>query len=333
MISLAARLRLAALAIVCGAGVVVWGVADLHQGGGGRSRAVPPAPPAAPAAAPPPTARMATPRVGDGAAGAAGVVAPPAAPLAVLPPAQAGGCMAVAYTADAVANALSLADAQTAAGVAAWAPYAPLTAREIGSACPADSSGFARALAAWRAAHGLEPAGGTMDAATLQALQAVWNLRRPFVRASAGHVCPPAASEAALATAAPGEGYGGKAVRLLPGALASWRRMVADARAQVPAIAADPRLLSLVSGWRGPAEEQARCADGSCDGRAKSSCSAHRTGAAMDLYLGGGLTATEPARAALARSPAYLWLVANADRYGLVPYAFEPWHWEWTGGA
>ena len=31
------------------------------------------------------------------------------------------------------------------------------------------------------------------------------------------------------------------------------------------------------------------------------------------------------------RTPAYLWLVANAGRFGFVSYPFEPWHWEWTG--
>jgi LAS superfamily LD-carboxypeptidase LdcB len=30
---------------------------------------------------------------------------------------------------------------------------------------------------------------------------------------------------------------------------------------------------------------------------------------------------------------AFRWLVANAYRHGFVNYAFEPWHWEWTGEA
>jgi LAS superfamily LD-carboxypeptidase LdcB len=24
-------------------------------------------------------------------------------------------------------------------------------------------------------------------------------------------------------------------------------------------------------------------------------------------------------------------MVTNADKYGFVNYAFEPWHWEWVG--
>jgi LAS superfamily LD-carboxypeptidase LdcB len=31
------------------------------------------------------------------------------------------------------------------------------------------------------------------------------------------------------------------------------------------------------------------------------------------------------------RTATYRWLVANAGRFGFVPYPFEPWHWEWTG--
>jgi D-alanyl-D-alanine carboxypeptidase len=95
-------------------------------------------------------------------------------------------------------------------------------------------------------------------------------------------------------------------------------------------------VLKLVSGFRGPAEEAARCADGGCNTRTRAHCSAHRTGLAMDLYLdhlpGQDVTSTANAnRAAMARTPAYRWLVANADRFGFLPYPFEPWHWEWTG--
>ena len=64
----------------------------------------------------------------------------------------------------------------------------------------------------------------------------------------------------------------------------------------------------------------------------------HRTGLAFDFVLGNGpgdaLFSTSPAnRLALSQTPAYRWLVANADRFGFVNYPYEPWHWEWTGEA
>ena len=68
----------------------------------------------------------------------------------------------------------------------------------------------------------------------------------------------------------------------------------------------------------------------------RAACSAHRTGLAMDLVLdtlpGGRVDdSSDPNRLAMERGYAYRWLLANAARFGLVNYAFEPWHWEWTG--
>jgi hypothetical protein len=175
-----------------------------------------------------------------------------------------------------------------------------------------------------------------MDQPTLEALRLVWLRRRPIDAQTAHGACPapPPASE--LAEAAKTEGYHGKPVQLVAPALAAYRAMVSAARREVAAVAADPHLLTLVSGYRGPDEERARCAGGGCGTPSKANCSAHRTGTAMDLYLGTAPGA-DPAssddanRLFQANSPAYRWLVANAARFGLVNYPFEPWHWEWTG--
>ncbi len=112
--------------------------------------------------------------------------------------------------------------------------------------------------------------------------------------------------------------------------------MRAAAQAELAEVAADPRLLTLVSGFRDPVEEGARCAARACDGLTRAHCSAHRTGMAMDLYLGGAegadpTSSDDANRLRQSRTPAYRWLVANADRFGFVPYPYEPWHWEWAG--
>ena len=114
--------------------------------------------------------------------------------------------------------------------------------------------------------------------------------------------------------------------------------MVSAARAESPAIAADPKLLTIFSGYRDPAADAAACAakhDCATPARA-GTCSAHRTGLAMDIYLGSApgfdpASSDDANRLYESRSPAYLWMVANAGRFGFVNYAFEPWHWEWTG--
>jgi hypothetical protein len=218
-----------------------------------------------------------------------------------------------------------------------WEIYAPLAAHEVGAPCPADSPGFAEALSRWQGEHGLK-ATGEMDEASLDAMRLVWHARRPFVAATRHGACPAAPAEAFLAQAAKEEGYSGKSILLRRGALDAWRRMVGAARAEVPAIAADRRLLTIFSGFRDPAEEAARCVGGGCSTPAKATCSAHRTGLAVDLYLGAAPgfrpeSSDDANRLYQSRTPAYRWLVANAARFGFFPYAFEPWHWEWTGEA
>lgn len=178
-----------------------------------------------------------------------------------------------------------------------------------------------------------------MDEPTLLALKEVWQQRRPFLAAAREGVCPLPATPESLASAGPQEGTSGKAVQLRADALEAWRRMLAAARAEAPSVAADPQLLTLFSGYRDPYEDLLRCAVAdNCGTAVRAFCSAHRTGLAMDLFLGaapgfGGDATADANRLWQTRTEAYRWLVANAWRFGFVNYAFEPWHWEWTGQA
>jgi hypothetical protein len=218
-----------------------------------------------------------------------------------------------------------------------WETYTPLIGREIGSACPAATPGFADALARWQAARGLV-ATGVMAAPTFEAMRVTWLRRRPFAQAMA-QGCPAPADPATLEPARREEGYSGKPVSLRPAALSAYRRMVAAARAEVPAVAADKRLLTIFSGFRAPTVEDDRCyLDRTCGNLTRASCSAHRTGLAFDLYVGEAPgqrpeSSDDLNRLHQSRNPAYRWLAANASRFGFVPYPFEPWHWEWTGEA
>jgi LAS superfamily LD-carboxypeptidase LdcB len=115
--------------------------------------------------------------------------------------------------------------------------------------------------------------------------------------------------------------------------------MVAAARAERPALAADPDALKLFSGYRSPTDDDARCArEGNCQGVTRAACSAHRTGLAVDLDVGAAPGAmvdssADANRLAQSQGPAYRWLVRHAAQFGFVNYGFEPWHWEWTGQA
>lgn len=258
--------------------------------------------------------------------------ASPSADLAPL------GCDAAAWRAAAQVNARSLVSLQWSPfgqPETGWSVYAPAVGRLIGSQCPPQTAGFAAAYARWQAGQALAP-DGVFKPDEFTRLKNRMALARPFVQFTARGVCPAAPPPEALEAATAAEGYGGKIVSLRRGALAAYRRMVADARADGALTAPDD--FKLISGYRGPDEEALRCADGGCDTVHKAGCSAHRTGLAADIYLGRApgsdpVSTDEGNRKAIVATPAYRWLVAHADRYGFLNYPFEPWHWEWTGEA
>ena len=262
---------------------------------------------------------------------------PPPAALDQPPRPVSTACRAPGWTAAAQANANSL---QTLAwspfgrAETGWEVYVTLVQSEIGTACPPDSEGFARALADWQQQNGQTPDGVLTEAAFL-AMKSAVQTRRDFVRFTLGGTCPDTPN---LITAARlDEGYSAKQVWMRPRALEAYRRMAAAARAEVPEIAADPRNLTIFSGYRSPAADAARCqAEGNCDGIVRARCSAHRTGLAADMYVGQAPgfspdSTADPNRLYMTQTVTYRWLVANARRFGFVNYPFEPWHWEWTG--
>lgn len=256
--------------------------------------------------------------------------------VAVIAAAAGSVCLAPAPPGAVAANAASLAAlAWTPFGRAetGWAVYAPKVATEIGTTCDVATPAFAAALGRWQAGHRLA-ATGVFDPLTFAAMKARWQGARPFVHIDGKTACPPPPT--VLATASAAESYGGKTIRLSPGALAAYRAMVAAAKAD-PAIRGERRSLVIFSGFRDPVADAARCtAEGNCNGVVRATCSAHRTGLAVDLWVGtapgfGPDSTADANRAAMVAGPQYRWLLANAARFGFVNYVFEPWHWEWTG--
>ncbi|KAK0332445.1 hypothetical protein LTR94_024865, partial [Friedmanniomyces endolithicus] len=178
---------------------------------------------------------------------------------------------------------------------------------------------------------------GLFDAATFQVMRGLWQERRPFVMARLRQECPEPPAINQLGYLVEAEEHADRLTRLLRrDVLDAYRRMAAAAREEVPEIKADPELLQIFSGFRDPEADAARCAQqGNCDGLRRAVCSAHRTGTAVDLYVGQapglGVDSTSLAnREFMARGPAYRWLVENAGRFGFVPYVYEPWHWEYV---
>lgn len=219
-----------------------------------------------------------------------------------------------------------------------WEIYVPVLQQEIGVRCDPASGAFAAGLAGFQARYNLPPT-GMFDAATFTVLKGVLQERRPFVMARVRNECPEPPPLNQLGYLSPEEEHADRLTRLLRrDVLDAYRRMAAAARAEVPAIAADPELLQIFSGFRDPEADAARCAQqGNCDGVRRAVCSPHRTGTAVDLYVGRapgmGVDSTAPeSRLFMSRGPAYQWLVINAGRFGFRPYLYEPWHWEYVGG-
>ena len=218
-----------------------------------------------------------------------------------------------------------------------WETYVPLIQQELETGCAASSPRFARALADFQLGHEL-PATGIFDEATFQVFRGVWQERRPFIMARVrDEPCPEPPPLYQLGYLVASEEHADRLTRLLRrDVLDAYRRRVAAARAEVPEVAADPELLQIFSGFRDPEADAARCAaQGNCDGLRRAVCSPHRTGTAVDLYVGQivglGVDNTSPAsRLHMTRTATYRWLVRNAGRFGFTPYVYEPWHWEWV---
>lgn len=218
-----------------------------------------------------------------------------------------------------------------------WETYLPMTQQEIGTSCAPFTPEFARALAAFQVRYGLE-ADGRFGPATFEVLKGIWQERRPFVMARVRGECPAYPERSALVEFDWREETIQRPGRMgQPVAVEAYRRMVRDARAQVPELAANPNLLTVYSTYRHPDIDGVRCEDESnCDGLRRASCSAHRTGWAFDINVGEapgyGIASTNAYnRLVQSRGPAYRWLVRNAARYGFVNYIYEPWHWEYVG--
>ena len=221
-----------------------------------------------------------------------------------------------------------------------WETYLPLIQKELDTHCAASTPVFAAALSEFQSRYALA-ATGVFDQATFQVMRGLWQERRPFIMARVnGGPCPDPPPLSSLGYLVAEEEHADRLTRLLRrDVLAAYRLMVAAAREDVPEIAADHELLQIFSGFRDPEADAARCAEqGNCDGVRRAVCSPHRTGTAIDLYVGHlpgmDVDSTAPeSRRHMSRGPAYQWLVANAARFGFRPYLYEPWHWEYVGGG
>ena len=218
-----------------------------------------------------------------------------------------------------------------------WYLYTPLISQTLETGDEAAGPDFASALSRWQAGAGLRPS-GVLDGETLYRMVSTWQGARlknkeyatpdRLLQAPASDFYDPTRADALRQVER--ETY------------AAYKRMVAAAAAdpslglKVTAageLAAEEKFLKIISSFRSREHQASLRAQSPGSGRAGLAVnSPHFTGRALDLYVGGEPVETKDSNRALqVQTPAYRWLVANAERFGFRPYYYEPWHWEYVG--
>jgi len=217
-----------------------------------------------------------------------------------------------------------------------WYLYDLLIGQTLDAEHDPETIGFAAALANWQKRLGLG-ASGMLDESTLMRMVSQWQSRRLKTRA--------VADPSQLITAPPSDFYDpSRAPELRQverNAYAAYKEMLAAAivdpalklaHTSANELAPKETYFKIVSAYRSrdyQDELRRRSPNSGSAGLAVNS--PHFTGRALDLYVGGDPVDTKDAnRAIQVNTPAYRWLVRNAERFGFRPYFYEPWHWEYV---
>ena len=218
-----------------------------------------------------------------------------------------------------------------------WYLYELLIGKTLNTRDDPATSDFAASIAAWQKRRGLA-ADGVLDEDALMAMVSQWQGDRLKNRTEA--------TPDQLLTAPPADFYDPSRADELRQVE---RRTYAAYKQLIAAAIADPTLklthtapdqlapgekyFKIVSSFRSRAyqDELRRKSPNAGSAGLAVNNSPHFTGRALDLYVGGSPVDTKDAnRAIQVKTPAYQWLVKNAERFGFRPYFYEPWHWEYV---
>lgn len=217
-----------------------------------------------------------------------------------------------------------------------WYLYDLLINKTLDAAHDSDTSDFAAAVARWQKRSGLG-ASGVLDENSLMRLISQWQSTRLKTRG--------VADPAQLLVGPPADFYDpGRAEELRQverKTYAAYKEMIAAAIADpslklahtsAGELAPKEKYFKIVSAYRPPAyQDELRRKSPNAGTAGLAVNSPHFTGRALDLYVGGDPVDTADAnRAIQVNTPAYRWLVRNAERFGFRPYFYEPWHWEYV---
>jgi len=210
-----------------------------------------------------------------------------------------------------------------------WYLYDLLIGKTLNAKHDPTTSDFAASVASWQKRRGIA-ADGIIDQDALMAMVSQWQGNRLKNRTDA--------TPDQLLTAPPSDFYDPSRAEDLRQVerktYAAYKEMIAAAMAD-PTLKHAPaqKYFKIVSAFRSREyqENLRRQSPNAGSAGLAVNNSPHFTGRALDLYVGGSPVDTKDSnRAIQVNTPAYRWLVENAERFGFRPYFYEPWHWEYV---
>jgi D-alanyl-D-alanine carboxypeptidase len=217
-----------------------------------------------------------------------------------------------------------------------WYLYDLLLGRTLNIRPDASTPDFANAIAAWQKQKGIT-ANGALDEDSWMTIVAAWQSDRLKDKTPA--------TPDQLLMAPSSDFYDPERLPELrqveKSTYAAYKQMLAAAIADPTLqlahtssneLAPSEKFFKIVSAFRSREyQEELRRKSPNAGSAGLATNSPHFTGRALDLYVGGDPVDTKDAnRAIQVNTPAYKWLVRNAERFGFRPYFYEPWHWEYV---
>lgn len=218
-----------------------------------------------------------------------------------------------------------------------WYLYDLLLAETLNTDDDSVSDDFAEEIANWQKRRGLSPS-GVLDESSWMAMVSHWQGNRLKNRATAtpdqlllapssDFYDPARAPELRQVERKSYEAY----KRMIAAAIAD--PTLSLAQTSSGELAPQEKFFKIISAFRSREYQEQlrrRSPNAGSAGLAVNN-SPHFTGRALDIYVGGDPVDTKDSnRAIQVNTPAYRWLVRNAERFGFRPYFYEPWHWEYV---
>jgi D-alanyl-D-alanine carboxypeptidase len=207
-----------------------------------------------------------------------------------------------------------------------WYLYDALLAETLDTNDAPVSAEFAEAVTKWQKRRGLSVS-GVLDQNSWMGMVSYWQGNRLKNRTSA--------TPDQLVTVPPADFYASREAehrQVERATYDAYLKMIAAASDDLK-LSANSKYLKIISAFRSREyqEELRRKSPNAGSAGLAVNNSPHFTGRALDLYVGGDPVDTKDAnRAIQVNTPAYKWLVRNAEKFGFRPYFYEPWHWEYV---